>query len=66
MSMAKKCDICGVLYEPYADAEGSGISLEKMEAHSPKVYRTIKTMDCCKDCMKAIRACLEELSKDYH
>lgn len=63
MAMAKKCDICGVLYEGYVDTQCNGISLEKLYRDSSNVARTVKTMDCCKDCMRAILACIDKLKK---
>ena len=54
MSMAKKCDICGVLYEGYSNKFCNGISLEKIHVNSPEVAMTMQTLDCCEECMDSI------------
>lgn len=61
MSMAKKCDLCGVLYESYPNSNGDGISIERMNRNSSTVYSTLETMDCCKECMDAIQKLIGDL-----
>lgn len=57
MSLAKKCDICGVLYENYSGR--NGFSFEKI-GPSGVVISTEKTFDCCSECMNALTKFLEE------
>lgn len=57
MSLAKKCDLCGVLYEHYSGR--NGISLEKINSVRV-VVSTEKTFDLCPDCMTAIAKIMEE------
>lgn len=42
MSLAKKCDRCGKLYEPYSTGE-----------NSIRLIRNYKILDLCPECMKA-------------
>lgn len=65
MSAAKKCDICGELYEPYNMGnyqqyhdpsqnflDYNGIASVTMDTHGGFVPGT--TMDCCPVCLRAI------------
>lgn len=53
MALAKKCDRCGVLYEPYNGV--NGISFECISAYGD-VDKTEKTIDLCPECMTKIRS----------
>lgn len=50
MSLAKKCDLCGVLYEHYSGR--NGMSLERITLNGS--YSTEKTFDLCPSCMDAL------------
>ena len=49
MALARKCDICGKLYEPYN---------EKPKSENHFSYGKI---DCCPDCMESILQHIERL-----
>lgn len=51
MSLAKKCDLCGVLYEYYSGR--NGISLERI-TEKGSINSTEKTFDLCPSCMDAL------------
>ena len=57
MSLAKKCDICGKLYEQYGIKAGSGrangLDLIYIDEKGCRAYGG-ETMDCCPDCIEAI------------
>ena len=57
MSIAKKCDLCGVFYEYYSGR--NGISLERIHLNG-SVNSTEKTLDLCKDCMNALEKFIEK------
>lgn len=63
MSLAKKCDICGKLYEEYNVLEDSkkvnGIMFLNIDCHMK--YYSGKAIDCCASCMKSIRSHIETL-----
>lgn len=62
MALARKCDICGVFYEPYN---------EKRDSENPNTICFGNTddttdswndpMDCCPECMSSIKAHIESL-----
>ena len=58
MSLAKKCDICGKLYEPYTtecDFRGvNGIVLVFIDEEGEYGTPPDTATDCCPECMKAI------------
>ena len=67
MSLARKCDICGVLYTMYGDGEGPGnrepntlVLKYKGEPLSGK-SAIIEECDCCPECMHEIQRCLSNL-----
>ena len=60
MAIAKKCDICGKLYEFDRRAEYHGFSYETMDIKGS--IMNSKTLDCCPECMDAIKKCVETLS----
>lgn len=67
MSMAKKCDICGSLYENYGrNNEGNAITPNSiMLACKPytnnDVYNNMKMYDCCPSCMKHIHTLINSI-----
>lgn len=66
MSNAKKCDICGKLYEKYNGNKGDNgyntIELTRVsfEGH----IANFDTMDCCPNCMNAILDLIESLDPE--
>lgn len=61
MSLAKKCDACGTLYEHY-NYDVNGISFEYLSSRG-MINRTVRTMDLCPSCMDKIKTTIEQLSK---
>ena len=57
MSLAKKCDLCGVFYEHYSGR--NGMSLERIHLNG-SVNSTEKTFDLCMDCMNALEKFIEK------
>ena len=57
MSLAKKCDICGKLYEYYSGKNGLSIECVNMRG---VVDRTTRTYDCCPECMEALEKFIKE------
>ena len=60
MAQAMKCDICGKLYEPYGTDKNEDIpnALELRQRYpygSGWSEWTLKTYDCCPECMNDIR-----------
>ena len=56
MAIAKKCDICGKLYERYNELEDqnkpNGFRLMSIDEN--KKYYVYEVTDCCPDCMESI------------
>lgn len=65
MSLAKKCDICGKLYEPYTtecDFRGvNGIVLVSIDEEGEYGTPPDTATDCCPECMKAIMQFIDGL-----
>lgn len=65
MSIAKKCDICGELYEPYNtknNAENTnGLKFLNIDKHMG--YFEHDPIDLCPTCMKSIREHIAYLKK---
>ena len=69
MGMAKKCDICGKLYENYSvkkpiRADGRKVNalvLAYVEEDGEFGYNPYDAIDCCPDCMKIILGLIESL-----
>ena len=63
MAIAKKCDICGKLYERYNERENqnkpNGFRLMSIDEN--KKYYAYKVTDCCPDCMESILQHIERL-----
>lgn len=61
MSIAKKCDVCGKLYESYTmeccECSVNGIMLLDID-NNQKCY-ALKQIDCCRDCMTKIKKIIE-------
>ena len=63
MAIAKKCDICGKLYELYnvrCDSEKVN-GLMFLNLDSKNQYFTHNTIDCCPECMKSIQDHIDSL-----
>ena len=60
MAIAKKCDICGKLYEFAPKAVHHGLSFEKMNIKGSILHS--ETLDCCPECMDAIEKLVVTLS----
>lgn len=56
MSLAKKCDICGKLYE-YYDGD-NGYSIEHIGSRGQKL-NTAYTADLCPECMDVLKKFIE-------
>ena len=63
MAIAKKCDICGKLYEIYNaknDAKHTnGIMFLNIDRHNK--YYAHDTIDCCPECHESIKQHIETL-----
>lgn len=57
MAIAKKCDICGKLYEQYNVKEDpcNTNGLMFLNLDHKRDYFTSKALDCCPECMGSIR-----------
>lgn len=66
MAVAKKCDICGRLYESYNEPnnEDKINGLMFLNIDKNQRYFSHKAMDCCPECMKKIKEFIEELKSD--
>ena len=65
MAQAKKCDICGALYEFYTVSYGktgiNGIGLSRISEDNR--FTKIKVLDCCPTCMDTVMNVLNEKRK---
>lgn len=65
MALAKKCDVCGKLYERYNEENNiedvNGIMFLNIDRVGK--YFSHGTMDCCPECMKNIKEFIENLSE---
>lgn len=64
MAIAKKCDICGKLYESYnvkSDSKNTN-GIMFLNIDNQQKYYSNQIMDCCPRCMAAIRLNLDILS----
>ncbi len=62
--LAKKCDICGKLYESYGKAtndpkDANGFMFVSVKSNGTD-YFCSKTKDLCPECMDALRAFMRE------
>ena len=68
MALAKKCDICGKLYETYNfrknQNEPSGIML--VNVCTDDKYYSGDVTDCCPECMNEIMETIKSLKKTQH
>ena len=66
MANAKKCDICGKLYEKYnaryADNGYNTIKLSKNNLDGDTIDEDL--LDCCPNCMNAILDCIKSLGPE--
>lgn len=65
MATAKKCDLCGDLYEPYNEKHNESkpngfmyLNIDKREN-----YYSNKVIDCCPACMNYIKDCIKSIPK---
>ena len=71
MSRARKCDICGKLYENYLANTHGVLNLERENVNAIMFigkdmnnnYNSNTTIDCCKDCMQSIVNHIRELKE---
>ena len=66
MSMAKKCDICSVLYEDYGrDSRGSSEKPNSLmltcRDYNNGNYMRMEFYDCCPSCMHRIQTLIESI-----
>lgn len=63
MAFAKKCDICGFLYEGYneKDSEKNPNGFMFVNLDSIGKYYAHNAKDCCPNCMKSILAYIKTL-----
>lgn len=65
MASAKKCDICGALYEAYnhdwIGNKPNGIALVSIKYDYAYSENTL--LDCCPDCMRSIQDFVKSLKK---
>ncbi len=66
MALAKKCDFCNTLYEPYNVANNSKQTngLMFLNIDSYQEYYSHGPYDCCPACMIKIRDFIANLSKN--
>ena len=65
MAIAKKCDICGKLYEVYNNKAGddpNGLKFLNITANR-EFYNSSELIDCCPDCMKSILQLIQRLKR---
>lgn len=65
MALARQCDICGRLYEPYNivknGSEANGIVF--VNINNDRTYHAHEAKDCCPECMEAIKERIESLKR---
>lgn len=66
MSMAKKCDICGELYEDYGrNSRGSSEKPNSLmltcRDYNNDNYMRMEFYDCCPNCMKHIQTLIDSI-----
>lgn len=63
MAAAKKCDICGKLYEEYnvSSSKTKFNGFMFLNIDSKGKYYEHPVIDCCPECMKKLQDCLEEM-----
>lgn len=62
MADAKKCDVCGKLYEKYnMSGKGNHNGIQIVQIDSCECANQAQTiyMDCCPDCMRAIKSVID-------
>ena len=72
MSRARKCDICGKLYEDYDTTVKGFLCLERTSINSimfirkdlENAYNKNTTIDCCKECMRSILSHIAKLKEN--
>lgn len=69
MAIAKKCDICGRLYENYRKeirnvfGRCNGVSYIYKDLNSSQL--TCESMDCCPSCFNAITSFIEDMKDRF-
>lgn len=70
MALARKCDICGRLYENYsteirnASGKVNGVSYIHKSLNSSQLTNC-KSMDCCHSCFNAIVSFIEDMKDRF-
>lgn len=67
MSLARKCDVCGKLYEQYSTiskGKPNGIMLIRWCRNSSSNYDSINGFDLCPSCMKRINDLLMSIKEE--
>lgn len=66
MSIAKKCDVCGKLYEPYNTSytEGNPNGIMFLNIDNTQKYFSHKAIDCCPNCMSRLQAYIEYIKEN--
>lgn len=63
MANAKKCDVCGNLYERYGTKYTDATAIRLLHEIVARVneYSSIVQLDCCPDCMREINNTIDLL-----
>lgn len=63
MAVAKKCDICGALYEHERDKKDPANGIALVHNYTNSNYYLCGMFDCCPDCMHSIQVTIELLKE---
>lgn len=67
MSLARKCDVCGTLYEQYcvgSKDKPNGIMLVRWYPNSSSSYDSIDGFDLCPSCMQRVNDLLMSIKEE--
>ena len=66
MAIAKKCDICGKLYETYNVCRNPNKpnGLQLLSIDDKREFYSYSLIDCCPECMESIKNHMESLKGD--
>lgn len=66
MSIAKKCDVCGKLYEPYNTryTEDNPNGVMFVNIVNDQKYFSHKAIDCCQSCMSRLQAYIKYIKEN--
>ena len=67
MSIARKCDVCGELYEPYnmSNAKDNPNGIMFLNIDNAQKYFSHKAMDCCPNCMSRLQEYIKYIKSRY-